>query len=396
MEARWHSSISEISGKAWSLIFGKNVVKSYEFFLSMETSRIRNASFLYLTVQNSEETLAIVPCFTYRLMFDVLAPDIIKKTTKIIRSLFPRFLCMKIFGVGSLASTCQHHIGIRSNLTNSEFLEIGNIITEQVILKSKQLAHQLILIKEVPDFELKWVKEIFSKRYYFYDSLPNTFIPTNRSIAPYPSKLKGKERYRCRKLKQQFEREYYWELINDFEADIDKFEHLYSETLKKSKNKFEVLNKEFFQAINKILGSKSFLLIAKNKNNHQYESAGIVLDDDKALIPLYIGINYLNEPRKLKLLHSNSIIRVIEEAEKRGKFHVILGQTSYYPKVLSGALVERLYLGFYSYNCIIQFIVHNLLQKVFPKTKVLPNVYKKDYETQIKRDYMLRGVNISN
>lgn len=39
---------------------------------------------------------------------------------------------------------------------------------------------------------------------------------------------------------------------------------------------------------------------------------------------------------------------MVEEAEIRHKDYVDLGQTSYYPKVLSGAFVEDIYYGFWS------------------------------------------------
>lgn len=90
------------------------------------------------------------------------------------------------------------------------------------------------------------------------------------------------------------------------------------------------------------------------------------------------------------------MIRATEEAESRGKFQVILGQTSYYPKVLSGALVERLHLGFYSYNPILQFLIKNTFCKIFSPTPVMPNVYSKQFLPKIISAYEKRRVNILN
>ena len=73
-----------------------------------------------------------------------------------------------------------------------------------------------------------------------------------------------------------------------------------------------------------------------------------------------------------------------------------IGQTSYYPKVLSGALVEDLYLGFYSYNFIIQFFVENVFGKLFNQTKVLPNVYNNELKKVILEKVRAGGFEITN
>lgn len=396
MEARWLNSILQISEQDWARVFGTSLIKSYAFFLSMENAGLQGASFLYLTVVNAGKTTGIVPCFTYRLMLDVLAPSWFKYFTRKARLIFPKFLQVKIFGVGSLASTCQQHIGIVRNLSRDEYVETGHFISSQIKLKSRELRHKIVFIKEVPDGELSDIRQLLSKDFCFYDSLPNCFIPVFKDGVPYPGKLREKQRYRYRKLKYRFEQRFTWELITDFTFVVDVFERLYLETLSKSGNKFEVLNRHFFLEINERFGNKSFLLVVKNKVTNRSEAIGLLLEDGDSLITLYIGMDYLNDAGTIKLLHSNSMIRAIEVAEIRGKFQVVLGQTSYYPKVLSGALVERLYLGFYSYNRFIQLLIKTFVGKMFAQTAVMHNVYAKQNEENIKAVYNARGINIYN
>lgn len=93
---------------------------------------------------------------------------------------------------------------------------------------------------------------------------------------------------------------------------------------------------------------------------------------------------------------SNTIFRTVEEAEKRKKVMVALGQTSYYPKVLSGALVERVFLGFYSYNSVIQFLIKKTFGKLFELTKVMKNSYRRELEHEIKEEYSETGIIIYN
>ena len=75
---------------------------------------------------------------------------------------------------------------------------------------------------------------------------------------------------------------------------------------------------------------------------------------------------------------------MIEEAEKRGKELVMLGQTSYYSKALCGALVQRLYLGFYSYNAIIQYCIRHFFGKLFTSATLTSNTYRAEVEKSIR------------
>lgn len=394
-KAEWCNSINEISPKEWDSIFGNQVLKSYSFFKSTEDAKPPGASFLYLKISRKKEVLAILPCFTYKLSLDILAPNFIKRISKKIKTIFPCFLQVGILGVGSLTSTCNHHIGLSKNISEGEYYFLKKIISEQIRLKSKDLKYKIVFIKEVPQGELDCVRMLFNNDFYFYDSLPCCHIPVYKELTPYPSAIRRKERQRVKTLRAKFDKICSWEVISDFASIENEFENLYLETLHRSKNKFEILNKDYFCILKKQFGEKIFFLAAKN-DKEEYQSIGIVLEDENTLIPLYLGINHINDISISKLLHSNSLLRVIEEAIIREKSDVILGQTSYYPKVLSGAFVEQLYLGFYSYHKIVQFLIKHIFGKLFTSTPVMDNVYKKEFSDKIRMWYFKKGIHVCN
>ncbi len=394
-KTEWCNSISEISPNDWDSIFENQVLKSYSFFKSTEEAKPPGASFLYLKISRKKEILAILPCFTYKLSLDVLAPDFVKRITKKIKTVFPDFLQVRILGVGSLTSTCSQHIGISKNISEGEYCILKKIISEQIRLRSKALKHKIVFIKEVPYGELDFVKMFFTNDFYFYNSLPCCHVPVYKELTPYPSALRRKERQRIKTLRGKFDNIFSWEVISDFKKIENEFEKLYLETLDRSKNKFEILNKDYFCILKKQFGEKTFFLAAKN-DKEEYQSIGIVLEDESALIPLYLGINHINDISICKLLHSNSLLRVIEEAIIREKSDVILGQTSYYPKVLSGAFVEQLYLGFYSYHKVVRFLIKHIFGKLFTSTPVMDNVYKKEFSDKIRMWYFKKGIHVCN
>lgn len=155
------------------------------------------------------------------------------------------------------------------------------------------------------------------------------------------------------------------------------------------------MNEAFFKNINESFKDNSYLLIAKDKQGTTH-SMGLIIEEKNALIPIYLGLNYENSEKELKLLHINSMYRVIEEAEKGNKQLVMLGQTSYYSKALCGALVQRLYLGFYSYNTIIQYCVKRFFGELFKPVYLTPNVYKLEMESLIKNKMLELKYTIEN
>lgn len=87
----------------------------------------------------------------------------------------------------------------------------------------------------------------------------------------------------------------------------------------------------------------------------------LVFEDEEKLIPLYLGIKYKADDTKV--LYLNTIFRTVKEAERKNKAYVDLGQTSYYPKVMSGALVENIYYGFWAKGSLMRFLIKNVLGK---------------------------------
>ena len=155
------------------------------------------------------------------------------------------------------------------------------------------------------------------------------------------------------------------------------------------------MNESFFKNINQSFKENSYVLIARDKKGIIH-SMGLVIEDETSLIPIYLGLNYENSDKDLKILHTNSMFRAIEEAEKSNKQLVMLGQTSYYSKALCGALVQKLYLGFYSYNSVLQYIIKHFFGKLFQPTILTLNSYKSDIENIIKDKMNKLGFTIEN
>lgn len=394
----WENDIDRISSLQWNKLFNFEALKSHAFFSSLHHSLFPNVKFTYFVIKEGMDMVAIVPCFTCLMDIDVLANKYIKKPVSYIRNFYKNFMRVSVFGVGSYAATCEQHVGVQKGLSADKLATIHTIINGEVKKKSVELGCEIVIIKEIPQHELSLISSIFDADFYFYDSLPNSYVPVS-SKYPYPAGLKRNERKRYKKAKAEFDKRYKWDLITDF-GDYDKeIEKLYLNVLEKSSNQFERMNANFFSNINKFLNEDTFVLAARDKDE-KINVFEIVIVDTNKLVPIYIGIDYSGNT-DVKTLYFNTIFRVIEEAQKMDKKFVVLGQTSYYPKVLSGALVERLYAGFYSHNCFIRLLIKYLFKYLFKPTKVIDNIYtdaaQKDIVSSFVRDgYVIYNINKSN
>lgn len=391
---KWVTNLSGIAKGEWDAIYDEDIFCSYAFFKAMNSADFENVSFLYLVIYDKKEIVCIVPCFTYLLdLYYILSSSSVKKAIKCVRKVCSGFFKLKTFIVGSYISTCEHHIGIAKNLPQYKVLAIKEIVNRELKKQSREEKASLTLIKEVRGKAIEAIKNFFDRDILFFEEYPKTIIPVNHSMESYPLSLRKKHRQTYRKYLAEFERTYEWMIVEDYESLIPTFYVLYQNVLRKSKIKFEVLNESYFRELKKNLSEQTFCLVAKD---HQGEIRliEILLEDKDKLVPFYLGIDYRNE--NTTMLYLNNIYRTVKEAEIRSKAIVELGQTAYYPKIMSGALAEKMFLGFYAYKRVWKFFIKYIFKYIFTPAEIYPNVYLEKYKETVKNHCAAAGYKIYN
>lgn len=372
----WNHSIDNISTHEWTQIHGTDIIKSKSFFKANEEAGFDDVKFLYLQVYKRRRAIAIIPCFKYNIdLLNITSSIHIKKWMLYIRKVFPSYFKFPTFVIGSYAATCEHFIECCPSLTTQETEIVADLIEKEIKKKSLEENAKIVIIKDVRQHSLNYVKSIMCD-FRFFVSFPTTAIPI--LDVPYPNALRKKNRQRYKKIKNKFDDRFYWTIVHDFGGvQAAEFYLLYSAVLTKAKNKFEFLNKNFFELLNRLLDDKVFLLVAKEKNTHETRVMELVLENEEKIIPLYLGIKYKTDDTRI--LYLNTIFRTVKEAEIRKKDYVDLGQTSYYPKVLSGALVENIYYGFWAKGFFMKFLINHFFSKIFTTSQIPNHVYLAEY-----------------
>lgn len=392
--SQWCNSINEIDRTDWTKIYGNSQIKAYDFFYAMEQSNFSNVEYRYLLVRKHGIIVSIVPCFCYHLdLLQLVTSHSVQVIIKSLRCLLPGFFKLRTFVTGSYAATCEHFIEYNHDLSQEEISILTGVLNRQLKKEYQKTNSQILFIKDVRERSIDYMRKILDEDISFFVSFPTTAIPVFREELPYPQALRKKNRKRYKNFKEKFKADFTWEIITDFESYIPLLTELYQNVLRKAKNKFEVLNGEFFHNINKSFPNTSFLLVAKDKNG-EIRLMEVVLEENDRLLPLYLGIKYADDDTKI--LYLNAIFRTVEEAEARGKELLDFGQTSYYPKVMSGAMAENIYYGFWSDKFFLKRMIRHLFKNIFLSPQILENVYLSQYREKACRLLESKGFVLLN
>jgi Protein of unknown function, DUF482. len=375
----WISSVEGIPDIEWDKIVGKTIFKSKAFFKAIEHSEFQSIRYYYLVIYKSSVIIAIIPCFCYEIdLFNLMISSKQEKIITGIRKIYPKLLKIKAFVIGAYPACGDHFIQYDLNISKEDYTVAKNLIDIELKKKCKELDSKFIIVKDIRERHIEKVKQTLNEDFHFFISLPTTSIPIIADI-DYPKALRKKNRKRYNKFKAQYDSNFKWEIVSDFSNEVDRFTELYFNVLNKAKNKFEILSCNFFRQINDVYLDKSFLLVAKD-NSGKIRLMELVLEDKDYLCPLYMGIKY--EDDDTKVLYLNAIFRTVEEAEKRNKDYVDLGQTSCYPKVMSGGLVENIYYGFWTEHLLFKWLIKNIFPKMFRPSQVPCHVYLDKYKNE--------------
>lgn len=372
--SRWVSSANNIPDTAWETIFGGNVVKRKEFFLATEQAGFDEIEMSYLLESKGNEILSIVPCFLYTIdLLNLVSAKGPSSIFKRLRKLFPNLLKVKSLMTGTYAASCEPFITMRPGLSETDESKVKVVIERELKGRHRQSGSKFIFVKDARENSINEVKKILPDDFTYIISFPTSLIPILPDY-PYPSALRTKSKQRIRNIERKFDERFEWDVVTDFSALSKEWFERYGNVLRKAANKFEFLNERFFQNINSLYGDSSFMLVARDRATKEIRLMTLILEDATRLVPLYLGISYKEDDTRV--LYLSNIFRIVREAEKRGKQLIEFGQTSYYPKVLSGAMVENVYYGFWSDKPFYKFLIKKVFPKIFAPPTIPGNAYR--------------------
>ncbi|GAA5578192.1 hypothetical protein Pgin02_01203 [Porphyromonas gingivalis] len=339
----------------------------------MEKSHFEGVCFMYLTIKKNGITVAIVPCYTYQIdIANITTGKLIRNAIRRARFVYKDFFKIRAFVIGTYIACCEHLLEWDTRLQNDELEALKEVVNSEIKAKYVETMSKFIFVKDVRESAINSTRSFLSD-FRFFVSFPTTVIPVLDNFK-YPTALNKKNRKRYRLFTSKFNERFEWEVVNDFKNISNIIFRLYSNVFEKASNKFEILNSAFFSNVNHFLKDKSQILIAKDRKNGEIRVVELLLRDENRLYPLYLGVDYKDDDAA-KILYLNTIFKTVEIAEETGSKIIELGQTSYYPKVMSGAFVENIYYGFWSDKTLYKYFIKHLFGKICTPPQIHHHVY---------------------
>jgi len=369
---RWHTSIEDVAD-TWSACFPpEQVLASRDLQRAVEAAGLEEVAYHYLVGSDGRGLDCLLPCFTFRVSLVSVAPPWLQAAVAGIRRLWPTFLMVRLFVVGTPLSICGDLLGLGEHRDGCRWDEhaLRRLFTE-VTHKARSLGISLTLIKEFSGPLRDRLQAALAGRYLFVDSLPTTYLPLPRTrtggyLTAIRSRYRNKLKHRIAIGNRSGLR---WETRTDVGPHAQEIYGLYRQVLDRSTTRFEQLTPEFFRCALAALPGRSFLLLgfAVADGSERLVACELVLCDRLVMHPIYSGFDYTCKEQSA--LYFNTFYRLIEEAERRGCHAVHIGQTAYEVKAELGALAHPLHLAVHHGSPLVRFILARAQALLFPRVR---------------------------
>ena len=372
---QWHRSIAEID-EAWDDCFGREaILRSHALHQAVENAHLDHVETHYLIGRDSHDVACVVPCFAFKVSLVAVASPWLLRIVRRIQKVFPSFLTIRLFVVGSALSNGDDLLGIK-NLADERLWSAKrlNSVFDEIRRQAKALGIGFIIIKEPGKATADILRARLGPRFFFVESLP-------AAILQLPAKERGgylasiNTRYRNKLKKRKAicaENGITWRVAANSSGHEATLYRLYQQVLNQSDFVFERLNQGFFKEVERMLGEDAFYVLGTQQveGTDRLVAFELVLcDRDRGTIhPIFSGFEYSH--KRETDIYFNLFYQVIEEAERRGFSRVHLGQTSYEIKAELGARCLPLFLGVHHRNPLIQRLVWLLRRSLFPTVAV--------------------------
>jgi hypothetical protein len=303
------------------------------FYEALEGSGLDGFTFFYAKVSRGTAAAGFAPIFLTDVPVARAAPQKLLKPLKAIARVAPSILYQRTLFVGS---PCATQAGI-SVLQNTKRREVLFVLQKALERRARKLNAELIVWKDMPPGiagDLDWLAR--RRRLFPVLSLPGTLVRfSSQKKADYFAQLKGSRR---RAFKKKLglgaaEADLSVEVLQHPEPDaVDEMFLLFTQTYRKSKVKFEELNRAWF--IKLAEAPEAHFIVLREKETGTVTAFMACLACGTSLINKHVGFDY-SKPKSW-MLYFRLWDAAVDWALSKGFSCIYSGQTAYRIKIETG------------------------------------------------------------
>lgn len=374
MEVQLHQSITAIPSHIWdSIITPKDWLHSHSFLSTLQQSKVENATLYFITIYHQQQLIATAVISIFQINIDLfINADSIAKCIKKIR---PNFFKIPIVCCGTPLSAGQKNIYCINGFETA----VANIVYQQMKQIAKARKIKTILIKEFSSKEIQQWNTFQQLKFVTAHSLPHTVLKIKwTNYQDYLYSLKANYR---RQIKQSINKicnpsaDQNWienpidamgkiHTLSTSDISASTFYNLYVKVMQRSTTKLETLPLAFFQ--NLWLQHPETLKVLTLATTKTQNIAFIFTHIQDEVVFLWVGKNYIKDDNNS---YNNLLNMLTSYAIQHNCSALQLGQTSYYPKMKIGGILEPRYFFIQSNSKWIQMLFQKYNAQIFPKTE---------------------------
>jgi hypothetical protein len=355
------NNAAEIPEELWTATFAPPIEGRW-LYEALEKSGLGDQfMFFYALISQNGTPVAVAPLFLMDVPIEEVTPEALLKPIRFIARFLPSVLYQRTLFVGCPCAT-EGNIGVLSGVDRPAVLLA---LQEGLEKKAHRLNAELIVWKDIaPGLSAHLDVLMANRRLFRAISLPATLVRfSSQRKNDYFTNLKGSRRFALRKkLKlSASEVDVTTEVLQQpAPEELDEIFALFRQTYLKSKNKFEELNRTWFEKIAEL--PWTYFIVLREKHTGEMIAFMTCFGCGSRLINKYVGFDYTKP--KSWLLYFRLWDAVVDWALAKGFLSIHSGQTTYRAKIEMGhdliPLVNYIWHRNYLLHSIYARIVRNL------------------------------------
>lgn len=373
MEIRIYKSITEINEAEWDAIVGKNkIFCTHGFALAVEKSGTNEGKCYYPVIYDGGKIAAHASVYFFRTELDLFARGALKKLINVMRKAWKNLFVLESLECGSPAAL-GNTISIRDG---ADRVRTMRMLSRGIEDLAKELGVKFILFRDFYDKETEFHGIFKNLGYAKIHNLPKAEMKIRwKSFDEYLDSMRSNYR---RKIVKRMDKcagaDISLEVLKDFSEHAPELKRLYDNVYHGAKEyRREHMPESFFRHVDKYLGEKSVMIIARK--NGRIIGSSLLLLNDRMLISLFMGLDY--DYNEEYFIYFNLFYRAIRLAIEEGMEEMELGITTLDPKMDMGSDVVALNMYMKHFNPVFHRAIPVLFDMVTaPGTTIPRNVFK--------------------
>jgi len=350
-----------------SLVPKDDLQATHRFARTCQESGIEDAKYWYLLLYRTSVPVAFAALSLFTVSLDLLSTDPMRKLIWGLKRIRPNFLRIPVLFCGLPVSFGRSCLCFRSDVDKAPL--VLRIAQEMEKIAASE-GVGMLCFKEFQTHELPDMDELLNLGYFRANSLPYCTLDLEwDDFGSYLSRLRtGYRRQLLAGLKRFEELNLEVRLLDDMSPVLDQVFNLYGKVMDRAEHRLEVLNRKFFQLLNKYLRSEIRVLLVQKGD--KILSCGLLLCGLETVTFLIAGIDY--DWNRQTLSYVNLLQEILRHSLHRKAKQLHLGQTSYYLKRRLGARTEPLYIYMRHRNRNFNRVLQAMSPWLFPKKEFRP------------------------